>query len=291
MIALITPSKLQPSTSSPLTAMSTSPMWISPPAAGPFSVTCEIRTPLYLAWGSLLCRCCVGGVCVMALLCVVCVYCVCVRACVCVCVLFIGGVLRGWVLPHVPAGTIAITGDAFRDRADAQVTLPATETVIADGGFGGARYKSYGALSGTSLREITLPPNLKIGRDAFNGCTRGRRGSQRSSGQMVCRCSVSHMGIVVQLPGGPGSHGRVGRGRRHHCWLGRGAPHCRRDPDPKHCARAVWSAQWTRVGMQCHGSFFQSLMMGGVLMAAVGWGGGGATAAEHTLSATPDFAP
>ena len=63
----------------------------------------------------------------------------------------------------VPTGTTAVAGDAFRDCAGlAQVTLPATVTVIEAGPAGEA---IVGAFSGcSSLSEIALPPNLtKIG--------------------------------------------------------------------------------------------------------------------------------
>ena len=69
----------------------------------------------------------------------------------------------------VPTGTIAITRDAFTKCAGlAQVSLPATVTVIAQGnGHDGGAFSDC-----TSLSEITLPPNLtKIGGYAFQECT------------------------------------------------------------------------------------------------------------------------
>ena len=59
----------------------------------------------------------------------------------------------------VPLGTVAITGDTFRDCAGlAQVTLPVTITAIESGEDGA---EVVGTFSGcSSLREITLPPNL-----------------------------------------------------------------------------------------------------------------------------------
>ena len=71
----------------------------------------------------------------------------------------------------VPTGTTAVAGDAFRDCAGlAQVTLPATVTVIEAGPAGGG---IVGAFSGcSSLSEIALPPNLtEIGTYAFHACT------------------------------------------------------------------------------------------------------------------------
>ena len=70
----------------------------------------------------------------------------------------------------IPTGTTAIAGDAFRDCAGlAQVTLPATVTVIEAGPAG----EIVGAFSGcSSLSEIALPPNLtEIGGHALRGCT------------------------------------------------------------------------------------------------------------------------
>ena len=96
----------------------------------------------------------------------------------------------------VPTGTAAIAGDAFtKCKGLAQVTLPATVTVIQAGssdwdGDGKGAFSGCSSLSKvvlppnlikiglsafkecTSLSEITLPPNLaEIGHSAFYGCT------------------------------------------------------------------------------------------------------------------------